>query len=54
MCAADRRERGREVFRVEPLKFLGLTCALKRTAEIVSSGVQVICLLALSDRGTPS
>jgi Mg-chelatase subunit ChlD len=27
---------------------------LKRTAEIVSSGVQMICLLALSDRGTPS
>ncbi len=27
---------------------------LRRAAELVSSGVQVICLLALSDRGTPS
>lgn len=27
---------------------------LRRAAEIVSSGVQVICLLALDDRGTPS
>ncbi len=27
---------------------------LQRAAELVSNGVQVICLLALSDRGTPS
>ena len=27
---------------------------LRRAAELVESGVQVICLLALSDRGTPS
>lgn len=27
---------------------------LRRAAELVSSGVQVICLLALSDKGTPS
>ncbi len=27
---------------------------LRRTAELVASGVQVICLLALSDKGTPS
>jgi Mg-chelatase subunit ChlD len=27
---------------------------LRRAAELVSSGVQVICLLALSDNGTPS
>jgi hypothetical protein len=27
---------------------------LRRAAEIVSSGVQMICLLALDDRGTPS
>jgi Mg-chelatase subunit ChlD len=27
---------------------------LRRAAELVASGVQVICLLALSDKGTPS
>src|SRR6266496_4024822 len=27
---------------------------LRRSAELVSSGVQVVCLLALSDNGTPS
>ena len=27
---------------------------LKRAAELVASGVQVVCLLALSDTGTPS
>ena len=27
---------------------------LQRAAEIVGSGVQMICLLALDDRGTPS
>ena len=27
---------------------------LRRAAELVADGVQVICLLALSDQGTPS
>ena len=27
---------------------------LRRAAELVASGAQVICLLALSDKGTPS